>query len=110
MSNRIKLFFSLLSIFLIVNTLNGQDTIYTISHIEIEGNKRTKESVILRELNFEIGDTIHAANLTDRLVNNQQLVMNTSLFTEVVIETEPIDETTVKACLLYTSPSPRDRG
>ena len=97
MSEKIKLFLFVISILISSNLLQGQDTIYTISHIEIEGNKRTKESVILRELNFNPGDTIHAATLKDRLVSNQQLVMNTTLFTEVIIETEPIEGTTVKA-------------
>ena len=97
MSEKIKLFLFVISILISSNLLQGQDTIYTISHIEIDGNKRTKESVILRELNFNPGDTIHAATLKDRLVSNQQLVMNTTLFTEVIIETEPIEGTTVKA-------------
>lgn len=74
-----------------------QDTIYTIAQIEIEGNKRTKEAVILRELDFELGDTIHAINLSNRLETNQKWVMNTSLFTEVIIKIEPISGTEMKA-------------
>ena len=57
----------------------------TIAHIYINGNKRTKTKVILRELDFSIGDTIHLSNLSRRLRENEYNVMNTGLFTSVRI-------------------------
>ncbi|MGK0389000.1 MAG: hypothetical protein ACI94Y_001734, partial [Maribacter sp.] len=54
-----------------------------ISNFEIEGNKKTKEGTIIRELDFKIGDTIQLSNLATRLGKNQTLLLNTLLFLEV---------------------------
>jgi len=70
---------------MIADVLIAQDKLVVIQ-IELEGNKRTKERVILRELDFSIGDTLSLNNLSVRSESNEQLVMNTSLFTEVQIE------------------------
>ena len=59
---------------------------FEVVAVQITGNKRTKERVILRELDFSIGDTLSASTLKARSKTNEQLVMNTSLFTEVQIE------------------------
>ncbi len=63
-------------------TLSG---FVTIDKIYIEGNKRTKAEIILRELDFAVGDTISIKKLTQRLQENEYNVMNTGLFTSAKI-------------------------
>ncbi|MBI5917015.1 MAG: BamA/TamA family outer membrane protein [Bacteroidetes bacterium] len=57
----------------------------TIRSIHIEGNRRTKEETILRELDFGIDDTISVATLTARLQQNEYNILNTGLFTSAHI-------------------------
>ena len=78
------------------DVLTAQES-FVIAQIEIEGNKRTKASVILRELDFKIGDTLSVSNLSARSDNNEQLVLNTSLFTEVQIEFITVEGQQAKA-------------
>ncbi|MCU0347200.1 MAG: BamA/TamA family outer membrane protein [Saprospiraceae bacterium] len=53
----------------------------TIRKIHVEGNRRTKADIILRELDFVENDTISLATLTARLQENELNVLNTGLFT-----------------------------
>lgn len=52
----------------------------TIEKITITGRKKTKESIILRELDFKIGDTLRNAMMKERFSQNKEMLMNTSLF------------------------------
>jgi outer membrane protein assembly factor BamA len=61
----------------------AQNEYVTINSITIEGNRRTKEKIILRELDFEIGDTISTEGLMNRLERNRVLLMNADLFNNV---------------------------
>lgn len=62
-----------------------QPNYVTIDEIEITGQKKTKTEIILRELNFGVGDTISLTTLPQRVERNQQLLMNTGLFTSAKI-------------------------
>ena len=53
-----------------------------VSGIEISGQQKTKELVILRELDFTVGDTISQSCLAERLERNRTNLLNTALFTE----------------------------
>jgi hypothetical protein len=57
----------------------------TITNIYLDGNRRTKPDVILRELDFDSGDTISLDQLTARLERNELNLMNTGLFTSARI-------------------------
>lgn len=57
----------------------------TIRNIYVEGNRRTKPDIILRELDFGINDTISLKELTQRLADNELKVLNTGLFTSAKI-------------------------
>ena len=57
----------------------------TIRNIYISGNKRTKNDIILRELDFAEGDTISLATLAQRVQKNELNVLNTGLFTSARI-------------------------
>ncbi len=61
--------------------LLSQPSYATIDEIEIKGFKKTKIEIIERELNFSVGDTISLSDLPQRIERNQQLLMNTGLFT-----------------------------
>ena len=52
-----------------------------VTDILIEGNKKTKEATILRELNFAIDDTIPTVDLMPSLRRSEELLLNTGLFT-----------------------------
>ena len=64
---------------------SGPSAFITIDKIYIEGNKLTKTDIILRELDFVVGDTILLSSLTYRLKENEYNVMNTGLFTSATI-------------------------
>ncbi len=61
-------------------SLFAQSQYVTINAIEIEGNRRTKDQTILREMDFTVGDTISLRNLQNRLDQNKNYIMNTGLF------------------------------
>lgn len=47
---------------------------------EFEGNKRTRPTTIMRELDFVVGDSIALEGLWQRLKANEQLLLNMGLF------------------------------
>lgn len=55
----------------------------TISKISVQGNKRTKAQIILRELSFFRGDYMAKKDLAAELKLSKQQLMNTSLFVDV---------------------------
>jgi outer membrane protein assembly factor BamA len=56
-----------------------------VSGIVVEGNKRTRERIILRELVFHEGDTLTTDALYEQLERSRQNLMNTALFNSVVL-------------------------
>ena len=75
---RILLFLFFLSFSQFIFSQNEQ---VVVTDILVEGNKKTKERTILRELNFAIGDTIPTVDLISRLRRSEELLLNTGLFT-----------------------------
>lgn len=59
---------------------NTQPNQFVIKSIIITGNKKTKQTVILRELGFKTGDTTTADQLPDKLKLAERQLINTSLF------------------------------
>jgi outer membrane protein assembly factor BamA len=57
----------------------------SIDRIFVIGNKRTKERIIRRELDFTDGDRIPTQDLKDRIKKNEEKLTNTSLFMTVKI-------------------------
>ena len=75
--------------------LSAQEMV--INDIQITGNKRTKERVIQRELDFKIGDTLTLSDWETTKTRNEEWVMNTGLFTQVVVDMDQsLDQTTIK--------------
>lgn len=56
-----------------------------ISSINIQGNKKTKDYIIRREMRFKEGDSIKASLLAGLVEQSRSLIYNTTLFTEVDI-------------------------
>ena len=56
-----------------------------INSIVIEGNKKTKEYIILRELPYQVGSFVAKDSLAYFNTIAQQQLFNTSLFTEVLV-------------------------
>lgn len=56
---------------------------YIIDKVIIEGNKKTQDRIILRELNITIGDTVWLNNETEFLETNRNQVYNLALFNTV---------------------------
>lgn len=54
-----------------------------IGNIIISGNKKTKTSIIQREITFKVGDIISIKNLQEDLELSKNQIFNTTLFTEV---------------------------
>lgn len=64
-------------------TLSGQYSYVIVQNIYIDGNVKTKENVILQELDFKPGDTIHIADLPNRMIKNEKRLSSIGLFTDV---------------------------
>jgi outer membrane protein assembly factor BamA len=80
---RTVLLFLLLAI---AGASQGQtDSLAWIGDISITGAKRTQESVILREVQFRIGDTLSLAALPGLMEESRLLLLSTGLFTQVSI-------------------------
>jgi hypothetical protein len=79
-----KLLFCLLLLG-IAASLFAQTPYFQVRNIEIEGNKRTKRTIILRELDFTIGDTLILGQVAIRLERNRNQLLNTRLFSEVTL-------------------------
>jgi len=62
-----------------------------IDSIHIEGNKKTKDVIILRELDFKIGDTVSIQKLDARIQRTQNRLFNTSLFLQTATSIVDID-------------------
>ena len=69
-------------------TLSSQETerdFFVVSDILIEGTKRTKDYVVLRELEFQKGDTIFIDEELDLWNENEKRLLSTTIFTHVKI-------------------------
>lgn len=64
---------------------------FTIRNIVLTGNKRTRSVIILRELTFREGDSIHIAEFPSKFSEAQNRLMNTTLFHEVKIAVSKFD-------------------
>jgi outer membrane protein assembly factor BamA len=77
-------------------SIPDKDTLATqyviVNHIIIEGNVKTKEEMILRELDIASGDTLHTASAELTLLRNKNKIFNTNLFVTVDLNVLKIDK------------------
>ena len=71
--------------------LIGQ-THVVIDAIELCGNKRTKDQILLREMTIVPGDSIPVKEFQEVLDLNRYRLLNTGLFLRVNLETAPVEE------------------
>jgi len=67
-----------------------------IGAIDITGNKKTRDYIILRELPFKVGDIISKDSLGIFNTIAQQQLFNTALFLETNVSSEIVDSSSVK--------------
>ncbi|MEM6965920.1 MAG: hypothetical protein AAF573_14225, partial [Bacteroidota bacterium] len=79
---RILLIFCLL--FFTQNLLAQSDYVL-VEDLLIEGNKKTKDRTVLRELAFAVGDSVSLSELMLRIKQSELLILNTGLFTKAKI-------------------------
>jgi len=72
------------------DSLISDKSIITISEIKIIGNKRTKESIIYRELAIKAGDQISLLNSKSLLKAERNKIFNINLFTVVTVTLDSI--------------------
>jgi outer membrane protein assembly factor BamA len=65
------------------STFINKDSIVIIDKIIVAGNKKTKNSVITREVFFKEGDTLLIQNFTTLLQQSKDFIFNTTLFVKV---------------------------
>ncbi len=63
-----------------------QDFLFRFDSIQISGNKITQDQIILRELEFQVGDSISPAKLLETINNSKNNLHNTYLFNFVEVE------------------------
>lgn len=83
-----KVLLSLLLLLLpfLVNSQQDTSSYVLVSDVVIVGNNVTKESVILKELTFNVGDTININRWNEELRISRENIQNTSLFNFVTFE------------------------
>jgi len=75
--------FILATILLVLPDSFGQ--VVTIKSIEIRGLKKTREEIVHRELNMEVGDTLVQTELSETIERNRNNLLNLGLFNGVEI-------------------------
>ena len=89
----LNVFYLLMRFYLLIFWLCGvsalaqtTDTLFVIvRHIQLLGNQKTNDRIILRELDIHEGDTLRKADLAERLEKDRRKVFNTNLFLSVTL-------------------------
>ena len=68
-----------------VNSFTDTTAHFTVRNIQIEGNKRTKPYIILRELNFHENEQYALHQLVEKFRKAKIQLMNSGLFLDVVV-------------------------
>lgn len=82
--------FAITFLFLFIYIQNQAQNV-SIKDILISGNKHTKEKVILRELNFEKGDSLIISMLAQTFEKNRQQILSTGLFNNAILNLKNYD-------------------
>ena len=84
--------------FLLCAQQDGNDYVI-VTDVVIKGNGVTKESIILRELTFSVGDTLEVVRWEEEKKISHENILNTTLFNFVTFE-EKYDDTNDKRVVL----------
>ncbi len=83
----------------ILNAQRDENDYVVVSDVVIKGNEVTKESIILRELTFSVGDTLDVVRWEEEKKISHENILNTTLFNFVTFEEKP-DEANDKGVVL----------
>jgi len=62
-----------------------------VEDIVIEGNRKTRRSIVLREMSLRAGDTLWLDQLEDVLEEQRRILLNTNLFAEAQLLVSTLD-------------------
>ncbi len=68
-----------------------KETHFTVREIVIEGNRKTKDAIILREIPFKPGDEYLLQELVKKFETARERLMNTTLFHEAIVALKSFD-------------------
>lgn len=63
-----------------------------VRSVTVKGNKKTKDYIALREVQFKVGSKLHTRSLADIIEEGRLNIVNTQLFLEVIARIESWDE------------------
>ncbi len=78
----------------------SDSTSVVVNKITIEGNKKTKERIIFRELDFKQNDTLIVSNLPKTIELNKRKLVNTNLFVSVDIKTKIVSDNKIDVAIV----------
>jgi outer membrane protein assembly factor BamA len=78
-----------------IHAIQQQGNIFIVRNIVITGNKKTKQSILLRELPFKAGDTYQLSDLVKKFEIARKQLMNLTLFHDVVVALKAFEENNV---------------
>lgn len=67
----------------------SSDSLVVIGEITLEGNKKTRDKIVFREIEFKPGDILKISQLEELIVKSRQNLINRSLFNFVTITRTP---------------------
>lgn len=93
-----------LRVFLFVVTLTyvfqnqgfSQDSVAVVGKIAIEGNRKTKDYIIRRELQFKVGDTLKISKINEILETDRKKIINTNLFITVKLSSKNLENNQIE--------------
>lgn len=75
---------------------SADSSVVIIKNIAIDGNKKTKERIIFRELDFKVNDTLNIRVLNETLERNKRKLVNTNLFVSVACKATHLSENEIE--------------
>jgi len=73
-----------------------------VAAIKVEGNKKTKASIIFREMDFAVGDSLLITDFQTRFETNKLNILNTGLFTDVNLNIKNWDQKQKRVNIVIT--------
>ncbi len=76
----------------LVLTLRWDSLAYAVvTQVLVEGNRKTRRPIVLREMGLRLGDTILLSALDEALARQRRLLLNTGLFSEAEVLVTTLD-------------------
>jgi len=86
-----KTFLFFFSCLFVTSAASTQSSYSVIHLVDLVGNKKTKDRIIIRELDLLPGDTLFSDQITGRFLENEKRILSTGLFTDVSINVKDWD-------------------